>query len=79
MFSSPFSVLSGVPQGFTVGPPLLSIFINAFCAKINHFEFLLFADILKIYRDIKSVEGCKSLQADIYSVQEWCGKTLCGT
>jgi hypothetical protein len=73
-FSSPFSVLSGVRQGSTRGPLLFNIFINDLSARINHSKFLLFTDDLKIYRDIKSVEDCKALQADIDSVHQWCGE-----
>jgi hypothetical protein len=40
--------------------------------KINHSKFLLFADILNIYRDTKSVEDCKALQADNNSAQLCC-------
>jgi hypothetical protein len=68
-FSSSFSVLSGVPQGSTLGPPLFNIFINDLSAKINHSKCLLFADDLKIYRNIKSAEVCKALQVDIDAVQ----------
>jgi hypothetical protein len=39
---------------------------------MNHSSFLLFSDDLKIYRDVKSVENCKFLQADIFSVNK-CG------
>jgi hypothetical protein len=46
------------------------MFINDFSAKINHSKFLLFADDLKIYRDIKSVKDCKALQVGIDAVQQ---------
>jgi hypothetical protein len=51
--SSPFSVLSGAPQGSTLGPLLFNIFVNDLSAIIKHYTFLLFADDLKIYRNIK--------------------------
>jgi hypothetical protein len=73
-FSSSFSVLSGVPQGSILGPLLFNIFINNISAKINHSKFLLFADDLKIYRNIKSAEDCKVLQVDIDAVQHWCSE-----
>jgi hypothetical protein len=73
-FSSPFSVLLGVPQGFTLGPLLFNICINDLFAKINHSKFVSFADDLKIYRNIKSAEDCKALQVDIDAVQQWCGE-----
>jgi hypothetical protein len=73
-FSSPFSVLSGAPQGSTLGPLLFNIFVNDISAKINHSKFLLFADDLKIYRNIKSAGDCKALQVDIDAVQQWCSE-----
>jgi hypothetical protein len=59
----------------TLGLLLLDNFINGICAKINYSKFLLFADGSKIYRDLKSVEDCKTLQANTESEQQWCGKT----
>jgi hypothetical protein len=70
-FSSPFSVLSGAPQGSTLGTLLFNIFVTNLSAIIKHSKFLLFAVDLKIYSNIKSVEDCKALQADTYSVQHW--------
>jgi hypothetical protein len=63
-----------VPQGSTLGPLLFNIFINDLSAKINHSKFLLFADDLKICRNIKPVEDCEALQVDIDAVQQWCGE-----
>jgi hypothetical protein len=73
-FSSPLYVLSGVPQGCTLGPLLFNMFINDLSAEINHSKYLLFTDDLKMYLDIESVEGCKALQADIDAVQQWFGE-----
>jgi hypothetical protein len=72
--SSPFSVLSGAPQGTTLGPLLFHIFVNDLSAIIKHSKFLLFFDDLKMYRNVKSVEDCKVLQAGVYSVQHWCAE-----
>jgi hypothetical protein len=66
--------LAGVPQGTTLGPNLFSILINDISAKISHSRFLLFADDLKIYRNIKSSEDCKALQVDIDAVRQWCSE-----
>jgi hypothetical protein len=72
--SSPFSVLSGASQESTINPLLFNIFVNDLSAIIKYSTLLLFADDLKIYRNIKSVRDCKALQADIYSVQHWCAE-----
>jgi hypothetical protein len=61
-----------VPQGSTLGPLLFNIYINDLCDQIHNSEFLLFADDLKIFRNIKSAEDCKLLQSDVESVQMWC-------
>jgi hypothetical protein len=55
---------------------LFNIFINDISNKINHSKFLLFADDLKIYRNIKSAEDCKALQFDIDVVQQWCSRNV---
>jgi hypothetical protein len=68
-------MLSGVPQDSTLGPLLFSIFVNDLCTKIHLSKFLLFADDLKIYRVLKSVENCKLLRSSIESVQKWCIET----
>jgi retron-type reverse transcriptase len=76
-FSFSFSILSGVPQGCALGPLLFNIFVSDLSAIIRHSTFLLFADDLKIYRNVKSVEDCKALQADVYSVHIGVLRTTC--
>jgi hypothetical protein len=49
ILSSPFEVLSGVPQGFLLGPLLFSVFINDICDAVVHSIYLLFADDIRIY------------------------------
>jgi hypothetical protein len=62
------AMLSGVPQGSTLGPLLISIFITNLCVII-HFPNFQFANILKIVHVIKSADDRKLLQYNTDSVQ----------
>jgi hypothetical protein len=64
-------MLSGVPQGSTLGHLLFNIFNNNLCSNFHFCCFLLFADDFKIFPNIKSAEDCKLLHSDIGSVQNW--------
>lgn len=68
--SDPFHILCGVPQGSTLGPLLFLIFIDDICERISS-DCLLFADDLKIFRQIKSTTDCLLLQRDIQAVVNW--------
>jgi hypothetical protein len=58
IISSPFVVLSGVPQGSVLGPLLFNIFMNDLCDVINYSRYFLFADDIKIFHAIKSPNDC---------------------
>jgi hypothetical protein len=56
--------------------------MDLFCLTFLSTNFLiksvipnfLFADDLKVYRNIKSAEDCKALKVDMDAVQQWCGE-----
>lgn len=69
--STRFSVLSGVPQGSILGPLLFNIYMNDVCDSMD-VEVLLYADDMKIYRKIDSVDDCLVLQGNVNRLERWC-------
>lgn len=70
--SEPFSVTSGVPQGSHLGPLLFLIFFNDVTRVIRHSKCSLYADDLKVYREVKSLEDSLRLQHDLAAISRWC-------
>lgn len=74
VLSKPILVSSGVPQGSHLGPLLFLIFINDLPSIFLNSSQLLFADDLKFFRCIKSINDCHLLQDDISKLSQWCTK-----
>ena len=70
--SQPYSVTSGVPQGSHLGPLLFLIFFNDVVSVIKHSKCALYADDLKLYREVKSLEDSAKLQRDLTAISQWC-------
>lgn len=70
--SRPILVTSGVPQGSHLGPLLFLIYINDICECFLYSKFLLYADDLKIFHRIESLEDCEKLQQDLNRVVLFC-------
>ena len=70
-------VVSGIPQGSVLGPLLFVIYINDLPDILEEgTQTYLFADDTKLYRRIRSIEDCQSLQRDLDALAEWSDKWL---
>ena len=69
--SKVFCPKSGVPQGSNLGPILFCCFVNDLTAFIKFSSCFIFADDLKICKEILTTDDNEILQADIDSVIEW--------
>lgn len=63
---------SGVPQGSVLGPLFFNIFINDIVDGLTAVSCLLYADDMKIFRNIDDINDCHTLQAALDHVNEWC-------
>ena len=70
--SNEFSVTSGVPQGSHLGPLLFLLFFNDASHIFSNVEILLFADDLKIFRTVRSLDDCLILQENFEVFDMWC-------
>jgi len=76
--SEVFDVLSGVPQGSVLGPLLFIIFINLMIEKAEDANMYLYADDLKLFREIANDEDCDKLQNDVDRLYDWTRYSLLG-
>lgn len=69
--SMPYSPPSGVIQGSKLSSLLFILTFNMIPDHIKNCLFLLYADDLKIFRAISTLEDCNAMQADLNAVSEW--------
>lgn len=69
--SNTFIPSSGIPQGSNLGPLLFLLYINSIVQVVKNASCLLFADDLKIYYEIRTIQDCLILQRDIDNILKW--------
>ena len=65
-------VYSGVPQGSHLGPILFALFINDLTDLLDNCMFLLYADDLKFFTEINTIEDAILMQENFEKIFEWC-------
>lgn len=70
--SKGFKQISGVPQGSNLGPLLFLLYVNDAVHTIRYAKCLLYADDLKIFHKVKSIDDCCNIQNDLTSFSDWC-------
>ena len=71
-----FDVLSGVPQGSVLGPVLFIIFINSMVELVKDSEMFLYADDLKLFKEIITPDDAEALQGDLDILYDWSNYSL---
>ena len=62
---------SGVPQGSNLGPYLFLLYISDIQENLCHSKCLLYADDLKMYREINNERDQQLLQQDLNELAKW--------
>ena len=63
-------VLSGVPQGSVLGPTLFNVYVSDMPLIVNS-SIVQFADDVKMFRTINTIDEFYQLQRDINVLSEW--------
>lgn len=69
--SAQFGISSGVPQGSHCAPLLFNLFVNDLMGVINYSTFSMFADDLKLYKNIEQCDDTLKLQSDLDALWNW--------
>lgn len=69
--SCSFAATSGIPQGSHLGPLIFLIYFNDVNSVIEG-PRLSYADDLKMFLRIRSLEDCDSLQRQVIAFADWC-------
>ena len=72
VISREINVTSGVPQGSHLGPILFLLFVNSATSIFNKCKCLLYADDLKLFCAVNTVEDCIAVQEDLTKFERFC-------
>ena len=64
-------ISSGVPQAAVLYPILFALFINDMPSSIQYSKIVMFADDIKLYKEISSIEDTKNFQLDLTQLFNW--------
>lgn len=67
-----YALCSGVPAGSVLGPVLFLMFIDDIDGSIEHCGTSMFADDIKIWKEIAAQGDSDSMQSDLDSLLAWC-------
>lgn len=70
-YSSSYFPTSGVPQGSILGPLLFNIFVNDIGMCLKNSKYLMYADDLKIFKSIRTLNDVALLQEDLDRIAIW--------
>lgn len=70
-YSSSYFPTSGVPQGSILGPLLFNIFVNDISMCLKNSKHLMYADDLKIFKSIHTLNDVVLLQEDLDRIAIW--------
>ena len=65
------TVTSGVPEGALISSLLFALYINDLPLAVKSSECIMYADDVKLFRRVSTVNDCEQLQSDLDNLSRW--------